>query len=258
MGTLEPVWNYIGTIPDHMEGDSLVFTVYDKDTGKSDDLLGTVTLTAQQFLQGFAGELALQDAGKGIQAFLKVKIVPRDGRKLSIKTPAPSKPPVPLQVTVVGARGLRDADWMPGGGKSDPYCVCEIPQKPQSKFQTPVIDNTLDPEWNYTTTLQDHVEGDSLVFSVYDKDTGKSDDFLGTVTLKSQHFLRGYEGELPLEDAGKGIQAFLKLKIVPLHGPPPNAPRSTRRTRCGTRWLSCKSGGGGTPTCRRVRGKRRL
>merc|ERR1711971_61852 len=218
MGTLEPVWNYIGTIPDHMEGDSLVFTVYDKDTGKSDDLLGTVTLTAQQFLQGFAGELALQDAGKGIQAFLKVKIVPRDGRKLSIKTPAPSKPPVPLEISIVGARGVRDADWMPGGGKSDPYCVCEIPQKPQSKLQTPVIDGTLEPAWNFKGTIPDHVEGDSLVFTVYDKDIGKTDDLLGTVTLTPQQFLRGFAGELPLNDAGKGIQAFLNVKVVPLDG----------------------------------------
>merc|ERR1712008_325869 len=42
-------------------------------------------------------------------------------------------PPVqekPLRITIVGAAGLLDGDFMPGSGKSDPFCTCELLDKP--------------------------------------------------------------------------------------------------------------------------------
>jgi len=122
------------------------------------------------------------------------------------------KPP-PLRMVIVGARGLRDADWV---GKSDPYCVCEVLTKPDTKVQTPVIKNTLNPTWDHETEITRFQPGDILVFKVYDQDVGKS-DFLGTVSLESKQFYPGgFDGEVPLAEAGKGIEAFLKLKIPPV------------------------------------------
>lgn len=117
-----------------------------------------------------------------------------------------------IKITIVGARGLRDADWF---GKSDPYCVCEIQGKSNApKIQTKVVPNCLDPVWNHHAEIKGFKPGDSLVFRIYDKDFVKRDDFLGTVTLASEQFYpRGFEGELPLTEAGKGINAFLILKI---------------------------------------------
>merc|ERR1712125_218669 len=44
---------------------------------------------------------------------------------------APEKPKVyDLKMTIVGAKGVRSADM---GGKSDPYCICMISGKPDSK-----------------------------------------------------------------------------------------------------------------------------
>jgi len=120
----------------------------------------------------------------------------------------------------VGARGLRDADWLPGAGKSDPYCICELEGKPEAtKIETQVINNTSDPHWGFEGSLTDYIAGDSLVFKVYDKDFGKSDDFLGLAVLPGEHFHpHGFEGELPLQDAGKGITATLQLKVAPATG----------------------------------------
>lgn len=130
--------------------------------------------------------------------------------------PSPVCEQTPLKVWILGASGLRDADWVPGSGVSDPYCICELQGKPESaKIQTQVIQNDCNPTWNYEAALPDYEFGDDLVFKVYDKDTGKSDDFLGTLTLPNDFFHpHGFEGELPLEDAGKGITATLKLRIA--------------------------------------------
>jgi len=122
----------------------------------------------------------------------------------------------PLKVTIISARGLRDADWMPGSGTSDPYCICEIPDKPNAKFQTPVVDNNEAPVWNYEEIMEEYAVGDNLVFTVYDQDTVGKGDCLGTVTLASEHFFPdGFEGDVPLNDAGKGVEAFLTVRVEP-------------------------------------------
>jgi len=128
----------------------------------------------------------------------------------------PGRPHKPLQIMIVGARGLRDADWLPGGGVSDPYCICEILTKPMSKVQTPVLNNTLNPVWNHEAEFPDYVPGDIFLFKVYDSDVGKQDDFLGSAVLESHQFYPfGFIGELPLSEAGTGISAFVKLVVQP-------------------------------------------
>jgi hypothetical protein len=119
----------------------------------------------------------------------------------------------PLQVTILGAKGLRVADWSSGEGKSDPYCICELQGKPSAtKIQTDVVYHDLDPTWNHEATLTDHVMGDSLVFKVYDVDYV----CLGSLVLPSEKFHPdGFEGELPLDEAGEGVAAALRLKIQP-------------------------------------------
>merc|ERR1712048_1203079 len=73
--TSDPVWNYDIKVPDFAETDSLIFSVFDKDYGKADDLLGKVLLPNKEFYpNGFEGELRLDEAGHGIEAYLKVKI----------------------------------------------------------------------------------------------------------------------------------------------------------------------------------------
>lgn len=145
----------------------------------------------------------------------------------------PEPPPTwerkPLQVIVVSARGLRNADWGPFNGKSDPYCICEIKNKPLSKTVTQVIDNNLNPVWNYEITFADYDFGDSLTFTVWDQDIGKRDDFLGFATLESEQFHPGgFDGELQLQNAGKGISAFIKARVDAATAKQPEARKTAR------------------------------
>merc|ERR1712062_194845 len=125
------------------------FTVKDKDPMKSDDCLGNVTLTTAQFIEaGFEGELPLSDSGKGVEAFLKLKV--------ELVQPK-------VWLTMISARGLRNADYM---GKSDPYCICEISGKPDVSMMTEVIENNLNPEWNHETEIIGYRIPDNLTFTV--------------------------------------------------------------------------------------------
>jgi len=124
----------------------------------------------------------------------------------------------PLRISILGASGLRNADWAPGTGVSDPYCTCEIRGKPHAaKIETHVVKNNLDPTWDYEAELPEFAAGDCLVFKVCDQDFGKSDDFLGTLSLMSEQFYpHGFDGALPLQMAGKGNTANLRLRIPPV------------------------------------------
>jgi len=146
-----------------------------------------------------------------------IKDANRNYEILDFEEPA-TPPPPPLKVVIVGARGLRNADWL-CNGVSDPYCVCEIDGKPAVKIKTKTVANSLNPAWNHEGQLVGYTPRDSLTFSIYDSDIGKSDDFLGRMTLPSSEFHpHGFDGEKPLRDAGKGVNAFLKIRIAPVDG----------------------------------------
>jgi len=99
-----------------------------------------------------------------------------------------------LLVNIMNARGLYNADGFLAG-KSDPYCICLVPEKPDVKFQTAVIANCLDPEWNHTGRIDGFQAGDSLEFQVWDSDTfPKPDQLLGKVLLSPQDLAAHPEG----------------------------------------------------------------
>lgn len=147
-----------------------------------------------------------------------------DGHKASAKGVGPRgvvEAPRDLQITIVGARGLRDADAMFSAGTSDAFCRCMILSKPNHWIQTPVVSST-DPQWNYSDDLINFLSGDSLEFTVYDDDPGMHNDLLGKATLESAEFHpAGFEGELPLREAGEGISAFLSVKVAAASSPEP-------------------------------------
>eukprot|EP00403_Amphidinium_massartii_P010799 CAMPEP_0178410696 /NCGR_PEP_ID=MMETSP0689_2-20121128/21115_1 /TAXON_ID=160604 /ORGANISM="Amphidinium massartii, Strain CS-259" /LENGTH=980 /DNA_ID=CAMNT_0020031885 /DNA_START=8 /DNA_END=2950 /DNA_ORIENTATION=- len=116
-------------------------------------------------------------------------------------------------VALISARNLRSADIM---GKSDPYATCEIIGKPQSKVQTQVVHQSLNPVWNEEFELLDFQHGDDLLINVYDKDEWpKKDDFLGECTV-SGGFFGPYgleEMDFSLENAGTP-DATIKFKVM--------------------------------------------
>lgn len=121
----------------------------------------------------------------------------------------------PINVKIEGARGLRNADGLPGQGLSDPYCTCEVPYKPCSKFATSVVNDTLEPQWDHLAEVAEYTAGDSLLFTVWDKDWDR-DDLLGyaILTLSEEAYTSGFDGELRLLEAGDGIDAHLKVVVA--------------------------------------------
>merc|ERR1740121_1524012 len=100
-----------------------------------------------------------------------------------------------------------------GQGKSDPFCICESVGKHDFQIQTPIVNDSLDPMWNYTRWVT-YVVGDSLTFTIYDKDVGTKDDLLGKASLPSEQFYPGgFDGEIPLEECGQA-QSFLRITIA--------------------------------------------
>lgn len=136
-----------------------------------------------------------------------------------------------LTVKICSARGLRDTDFMPGKDKSDPYCVCEIMGKPDSKVTTPVVQDDLNPVWDFTAVMEGYEDGDILKFAIWDSDdTGHpaakpahnpfgegadfGDDLLGQ-TMVAHEELVDFKGpkEFLLDAAGEGIVAHLTVEF---------------------------------------------
>lgn len=74
-GSLNPVWNQVAPLIEWARGDHLMFTVYDKELGSEDEVLGRAMLYASQFHpQGFKGRVPLQDCHAGVSAYLEIQI----------------------------------------------------------------------------------------------------------------------------------------------------------------------------------------
>lgn len=121
-----------------------------------------------------------------------------------------------LRLTVVSARGLRDADFMPGKDKSDPFVKVEVMGRPGVLAKTEVVKDCLDPIWDHLFELRGFASDDIFVFSVWDEDGYKnqeSDTLLGKVLVAVQD-LQATQGqmELNLSDAGKN-EAYLTIYV---------------------------------------------
>jgi len=120
-----------------------------------------------------------------------------------------------LQVTVESANNLYNAD-IALAGKSDPYVIVEVPGQENMKFQTNVLDNTLNPVWNYTGEIDGFMDGDVLQFSVWDKDIfPKPDDFLGKVSLMAEDFYpQGFHAEVPLSESKTNATLTVMISVI--------------------------------------------
>jgi len=133
-----------------------------------------------------------------------------------------------LRVCIIRAQNLRDADFShESWDKSDPYCRCEIMGKPDSVFETPVLLDKLDPEWNHEGTIGRYLfdMGGFLVFHVLDYDPKEAgmqsinfqDDKLGIAILSLEDAMTDWQTPkvLELEDAGHGRKAYLTVEVSP-------------------------------------------
>eukprot|EP00421_Protoceratium_reticulatum_P065532 CAMPEP_0168406144 /NCGR_PEP_ID=MMETSP0228-20121227/25503_1 /TAXON_ID=133427 /ORGANISM="Protoceratium reticulatum, Strain CCCM 535 (=CCMP 1889)" /LENGTH=1111 /DNA_ID=CAMNT_0008419789 /DNA_START=75 /DNA_END=3410 /DNA_ORIENTATION=- len=239
---LDPVWNHTGKIEGFEAGDSLEFQVWDQDSfPKPDQLLGKVTLSPQDFANnpaGIQGLLQLTGSSGGECGELEVKIQVDGGSSVTASAGGaqavqpglssqvrPGRPSlghaealagarmVRLKVTVFSANGLYNADGFLAG-KSDPYCLCIIREKPKQKFKTKTVNNCLDPVWNHLSTFTGFIVGDSLEFQLWDSDTfPKPDQLLGKAALATADFFpAGFQGELLLSES-KAAEATVHVRV---------------------------------------------
>merc|ERR1711920_644947 len=91
-------------------------------------------------------------------------------------------------VCVVGADGIRNADWLPWTGKSDCYTVVSVGKGDDftELFKTEVQNDTLNPVWKEEKEVT-IAKDQTLKFSVYDKDLTTS-DLLGTAEIPYEDF----------------------------------------------------------------------
>ncbi|XP_007578167.1 multiple C2 and transmembrane domain-containing protein 1 isoform X3 [Poecilia formosa] len=110
-----------------------------------------------------------------------------------------------VSITLIEGRNLTPMD---PNGLSDPYAKFRLgPQKYKSK----TVSKTLSPQWREQFDLHLYEEtGGVLEITVWDKDTGRRDDFIGrcqldlsTLTKEKTHHL-----ELPLEES-RGVLVLL-------------------------------------------------
>ena len=131
---------------------------------------------------------------------------------------APTQPPrvESIKVRIETARGLRNADVVPLTGKSDVYCKCVVLGKPGTGVRTEVVKDSIMPTWNQEFVMADYQAGEHLRFQLFDQDIPfvKEDDYLGSAVLESSRFCpQGFDGELRLTGGGKGVEAYLKVKV---------------------------------------------
>jgi len=118
-----------------------------------------------------------------------------------------------LRVIILSARGLRNADNMPGQGVSDPFCTCAAAGRPGAMVKTRTVQDSLDPVWHHEDELIVCAQGDDVLeFTVWDKDLVKQDDLLGRAELAVSPAHMFFDGELKLR--GEGCEAsYLRVKV---------------------------------------------
>jgi len=235
----EPHWNYEGIIDDYVGGQTLEFTVMEEGAGLKDDPLGVAILKWPDAsrVSGYDGELNLTGPGVNPGALLRVRVAvtpPGVSLPMAVSRPGVVEQPVPpfaptaaprislsqssapsmvaaagpsiygaparAIVKVVGASNLPQVGEGAYHKNPDPFCLCRVPSRPQSAFQTQVFSEDCNPVWNYEHTLTDYGTGEPLEFVVVD-DSSKGQHELGRAVLdwpdpSRQH---GFNGALPLQ-----------------------------------------------------------
>ncbi|XP_034402595.1 multiple C2 and transmembrane domain-containing protein 1 isoform X2 [Cyclopterus lumpus] len=198
--TLNPQWRQQFDLNLYEEtGGVLEISVWDKDTGKRDDLIGRCQLDLSTLSkeQTHHLDLALEES-RGyvvllvtLTASAHVSIAdlsvtplddPQERREILARYSAwrsfsNLKDVGIVQVKVMRAEGLMAADVT---GKSDPFCVLELNN---DRLQTHTVYKNLNPEWNKVFTFNVKDMFSVLAVTVFDEDRDRNADFLGKVAI---------------------------------------------------------------------------
>ncbi|KAK5932647.1 hypothetical protein CgunFtcFv8_004332 [Champsocephalus gunnari] len=110
-----------------------------------------------------------------------------------------------VSISLIEGRSLQPMD---ANGLSDPYIKFRMGHQ---KYKTKTIPKTLNPQWREQFDFHLYEEqGGYVDITVWDKDAGKKDDFMGRCTVDLTHLSKEqtHKLELPLEE-GEGVLVLL-------------------------------------------------
>ncbi|XP_063065903.1 multiple C2 and transmembrane domain-containing protein 1-like isoform X2 [Engraulis encrasicolus] len=218
---LNPVWEErVCLIVEHLL-EPLYIKVFDYDFGLHDDFMGSAYLYLESLEQNRALDVSLelsdpqhpqQDLGS---LELTVTLSPKDKpdseatQQQSVRlSEQHRKSQLWSGIVSISLIEGRDLMSMDHNGLSDPYVKFRLGHQ---KYKSKTMPKTLNPQWREQFDLNLYEEeGYTLEIAVWDKDTGRRDDFIGRcqVDLSTLSKERTHKLELPLEEE-KGMVVLL-------------------------------------------------
>uniref|UniRef100_A0A670J848 Multiple C2 and transmembrane domain-containing protein 1 n=1 Tax=Podarcis muralis TaxID=64176 RepID=A0A670J848_PODMU len=230
---LNPVWEEKTSIMIEHLREQLYIKVFDYDFGLQDDFMGSAFLDLGSLEQNRSTEVTLslkdphyadQDLGTILlSVLLTPKEQQREGTMLMRKSwKRSSKFQTQsirlsdlhrkaqlwrgiVSVTLIEGRELKAMD---PNGLSDPYVKFRLGHQ---KYKSKIMPKTLNPQWKRQFDLHLYEERGGIIdMTVWDKDAGKKDDFIGRcqVDLSTLSKEQTHKLELPLEE-GEGFLVLL-------------------------------------------------
>uniref|UniRef100_A0AAR2JM28 Multiple C2 and transmembrane domain-containing protein 1 n=1 Tax=Pygocentrus nattereri TaxID=42514 RepID=A0AAR2JM28_PYGNA len=223
---LNPVWDERFCLPIDNLHEPLYIKVFDYDFGCHDDFMGSAylyldSLELRRFLDVrldlLDSQCPMQDLG-----FLELAIMlsPKDGWDREVVrqqqqsqrlSEVHKKSQLWRSMVSISLIEGRDLIPMDQNGLSDPYVKFKLGNE---KYKSKTMSKTLNPQWREHFDL--HVfdeDGGVLEISVWDKDTGRRDDFMGRCALDLSALSREqtHKLELDLEDGQGQLMLLVTL-----------------------------------------------
>ncbi|XP_030049257.1 multiple C2 and transmembrane domain-containing protein 1 isoform X2 [Microcaecilia unicolor] len=218
---LNPVWDeHVSLVIDQLK-EPLYIKVFDYDFGLQDDFMGSafLDLTALDFNRPNDVTLTLKDPRHPDHdlgsIFLSVELYPRDADQKEVLQTQSSRPldvhrksqlwTGIVSITLIEGRDLKAMD---SNGLSDPYVKFRLGHQ---KCKSKTVPKTLNPQWREQFDF--HLfeqQGGTIDITVWDKDAGKRDDFIGRcqIDLSALGKEQTHKLELPLQE-GEGCLVLL-------------------------------------------------
>ncbi|XP_057688750.1 multiple C2 and transmembrane domain-containing protein 1 isoform X3 [Corythoichthys intestinalis] len=216
---LNPVWDERTSLLVESLREPLYVKVFDYDFGLQDDFMGSAYLYLESLEHQRTLEVTLDLKDPHYPEHnlgsleLSVTLSPREGdirdacqsmRLSDVHRKAQLWRGI-VSISLIEGRGLQPMD---SNGRSDPYVKFRMGHQ---KYKSKAISKTLNPQWREQFDFHMYEEqGGYVDITVWDKDAGKKDDFMGRCTidlslLSKEHT---HKLELPLEE-GEGVLVML-------------------------------------------------
>uniref|UniRef100_A0A8C3CTS0 Multiple C2 and transmembrane domain-containing protein 1 n=1 Tax=Cairina moschata TaxID=8855 RepID=A0A8C3CTS0_CAIMO len=217
---LNPVWEEKTSILIDNLREPIYIKVFDYDFGLQDDFIGSAFLDLDSLELNRQTDVTLSlkdphypdhDLGS---IFLSVLLAPREEQREAFQTQSLRLSDLHrksqlwrgiVSVTLIEGRELKAMD---ANGLSDPYVKFRLGHQ---KYKSKIVPKTLNPQWREQFDFHLYEERGGIIdITVWDKDAGKKDDFIGRcqVDLSTLSKEQTHKLEMPLEE-GEGYLVLL-------------------------------------------------